>query len=131
MDDRYFIRKILIAIALGIGVGFFFKDYVFVLDILGNIFLRSMQMAIPLLVLGQVVQALGSLEKKDLSVLGMRTITVFGLSSLLAAYWGILFSLIFQPGKGVAIPQSGLDGVKEQTIDFAETAISFFPQWIP
>ncbi len=128
MDDRYFIRKILIAIALGIGVGFFFKDYVFVLDILGKIFLRSMQMAIPLLVLGQVVQALGSLEKKDLSVLGMRTITVFGLSSLLAAYWGILFSLIFQPGKGVAIPQSGLDGVKEQTIDFAETAISFFPQ---
>lgn len=128
MDDKYFIRKILIAIAIGIGVGFFFRDYVFMLDVLGKIFLRSMQMAIPLLVLGQVVQALGSLEKKDLSVLGMRTITVFGISSLLAAYWGILFSLIFQPGKGVAIPQSDLAGVKEQTIDFAETAISFFPQ---
>ena len=128
MDDKYFIRKILIAIAIGIGVGFFFRDYVFMLDVLGKIFLRSMQMAIPLLVLGQVVQALGSLEKKDLSVLGMRTFTVFGISSLLAAYWGILFSLIFQPGKGVAIPQSDLAGVKEQTIDFAETAISFFPQ---
>lgn len=128
MDDKYFIRKILIAIAIGIGVGFFFRDYVFMLDVFGKIFLRSMQMAIPLLVLGQVVQALGSLEKKDLSVLGMRTITVFGISSLLAAYWGILFSLIFQPGKGVAIPQSDLAGVKEQTIDFAETAISFFPQ---
>ena len=128
MDDKYFIRKILIAIAIGIGVGFFFRDYVFMLDVLGKIFLRSMQMAIPLLVLGQVVQALGSLEKKDLSVLGMRTITVFGISSLLAAYWGILFSLIFQPGKGVAIPQSDLSVVKDQTIYCAVTSISFFPQ---
>ncbi|WP_438832122.1 dicarboxylate/amino acid:cation symporter [Streptococcus pluranimalium] len=128
MNDKYFIRKILIAIVLGIGVGFFFKDYVFVLDVFGKIFLRAMQMAIPLLVLGQVVQALGSLEKKDLSALGMRTITVFGISSLFAAYWGILFAFVFQPGKGVALPQSGLEGIKEQSIDLTETVISFFPQ---
>ena len=85
-------------------------------------------MVIPLLVLGQVVQALGSLEKKDLSALGIRTIAIFGISSLLAAYWGILFTLIMQPGKSVTIPQSGLQAVEEQSIDLSETIISFFPQ---
>ena len=128
MDDKYFIRKILVAIVLGILIGFLFKEYVFILDVVGKVFLRTMQMVIPLLVLGQVVQALGSLEKKDLSALGIRTIAIFGISSLLAAYWGILFTLIMQPGKSVTIPQSGLQAVEEQSIDLSETIISFFPQ---
>ena len=128
MDDKYFIRKILVAIVLGILIGFLFKEYVFILDVVGKVFLRTMQMVIPLLVLGQVVQVLGSLEKKDLSALGIRTIAIFGISSLLAAYWGILFTLIMQPGKSVTIPQSGLQAVEEQSIDLSETIISFFPQ---
>lgn len=128
MDDKHFIRKILIAIVLGVLAGFLFKDYVSILDVVGKVFLRTMQMVIPLLVLGQVIQALGSLEKKDLSALGIRTITIFGISSLLAAYWGILFTLVMQPGKSVTIPQSGLETIEEQTIDLSETIISFFPQ---
>ncbi|CAM2754732.1 proton/sodium- glutamate symport protein [Streptococcus acidominimus] len=128
MDDKYFIRKILLAIVLGSCVGFFFKDYVFVLDILGQIFLRAMQMAIPLLVIGQVVQALGSLERKDLSSLGIKTITVFGISSVLAAYWGILFTIIFEPGKGITLSRNNLATVEAQTLDLSETLISFFPQ---
>lgn len=128
MDDKHFIRKILIAIALGVLAGFLFKDDVAVLDVVGKVFLRTMQMVIPLLVLGQVIQALGSLEKKDLSALGIRTIVIFGVSSLLAAYWGILFTLMMQPGKSVTIPQAGLETVEEQSINLAETIISFFPQ---
>lgn len=128
MDDKHFIRKILIAIALGILAGFLFKDDVAVLDVVGKVFLRTMQMVIPLLVLGQVIQALGSLEKKDLSALGIRTIVIFGVSSLLAAYWGILFTLMMQPGKSVTIPQAGLETVEEQSINLSETIISFFPQ---
>lgn len=128
MDDKHFIRKILIAIALGVLAGFLFKDDVAVLDVVGKVFLRTMQMVIPLLVLGQVIQALGSLEKKDLSALGIRTIVIFGASSLLAAYWGILFTLMMQPGKSVTIPQAGLETVEEQSINLSETIISFFPQ---
>lgn len=128
MDDKHFIRKILIAIALGVLAGFLFKDDVAVLDVVGKVFLRTMQMVIPLLVLGQVIQALGSLEKKDLSALGIRTIVIFGVSSLLAAYWGILFTLIMQPGKSVTIPQASLETVEEQSINLSETIISFFPQ---
>ncbi|MGT2811431.1 dicarboxylate/amino acid:cation symporter [Streptococcus minor] len=128
MDDKHFIRKILIAIALGVLAGFLFKDYVAVLDVVGKVFLSTMQMVIPLLVLGQVIQALGSLEKKDLSALGIRTIVIFGVSSLLAAYWGILFTLMMQPGKSVTIPQAGLETVEEQSINLSETIISFFPQ---
>lgn len=128
MDDKHFIRKILIAIALGVLAGFLFKDDVAVLDVVGKVFLRTMQMVIPLLVLGQVIQALGSLEKKDLSALGIRTIVIFGVSSLLAAYWGILFTLMMQPGKSVTIPQASLETVEEQSINLSETIISFFPQ---
>ncbi|RRD32467.1 dicarboxylate/amino acid:cation symporter [Streptococcus minor] len=128
MDDKHFIRKILIAIALGVLAGFLFKDDIAVLDVVGKVFLRTMQMVIPLLVLGQVIQALGSLEKKDLSALGIRTIVIFGVSSLLAAYWGILFTLMMQPGKSVTIPQASLETVEEQSINLSETIISFFPQ---
>ncbi|MFH0401416.1 dicarboxylate/amino acid:cation symporter [Streptococcus sp. A23] len=128
MKDQHFLRKIMIAIGLGIIAGFIFKDYLIVFETVGKIFLRAMQMAIPLLVAGQVVQALGALEKKDLSALGIKTIAVFGISSVLAAYWGILFALVFQPGKGVTVDNVTSDAIQEQTINISETLIEFVPQ---
>ncbi|HEM3635312.1 TPA: dicarboxylate/amino acid:cation symporter [Streptococcus suis] len=128
MKDQHFLRKIMIAIGLGIIAGFIFKDYLIIFETIGKIFLRAMQMAIPLLVAGQVVQALGALEKKDLSALGLKTIAVFGISSVLAAYWGILFALVFQPGKGVTVKNVVADAVQEQTINISETLIEFVPQ---
>ncbi|HEM3614526.1 TPA: dicarboxylate/amino acid:cation symporter [Streptococcus suis] len=128
MKDQHFLRKIMLAIGLGIIAGFIFKDYLIIFETIGKIFLRAMQMAIPLLVAGQVVQALGALEKKDLSALGLKTIAVFGISSVLAAYWGILFALVFQPGKGVTVKNVAADAVQEQTINISETLIEFVPQ---
>lgn len=128
MDDKYFIRKILIAILLGIIVGFIFRDYVYIFDVIGKIFLRLMQMVIPLLVLGQVAQAVGTFEKKDFSSLGFGTIVVFTISSLIAAYWGIMFGIILKPGTGVSMPNIGTESVKEQSINISETITSFFPK---
>ncbi|MBS4770692.1 dicarboxylate/amino acid:cation symporter [Carnobacteriaceae bacterium zg-ZUI240] len=128
MSDKYFIRKILIAILCGVIIGVIFKESASVLDVFGKTFLRAMQMGIPLLVLGQVVQALGTLDRKDLSAMGIKTIVIFGLSSLIAAYWGILFATVLQAGAGITVPQVSDSTIQAQTINLTETIVSFIPQ---
>lgn len=81
--------QIVIALILGIAFGYFFKDYVGYIDFLGQIFLRLIQMGIVFLILGQIVEAIGSLEIKQLGTIGLRTIIIFMVSSLLASAWGV------------------------------------------
>lgn len=83
--------QIVIAVALGIAVGMIFPAIAANLKIVGDLFLRLMQMAIPVLILGQIIQAVASIESKELTNLGGRTIFVFGCSSLLAATWALLW----------------------------------------
>lgn len=128
MNDKHFLKKILVGILLGILAGLIFKDNVVIFDTVGKLFLRAMQMVIPVLVAGQVIQALGLLDKEDLSSLGIKTILIFGVSSLLAAFWGIMFALIFQPGIGVVIKSNSIDTVQKQSINISETIINFIPK---
>lgn len=119
--------QIVIAVALGIAVGMIFPAIAANLKIVGDLFLRLMQMAIPVLILGQIIQAVASIESKELTNLGGRTIFVFGCSSLLAATWGIIMAVIFNAGSG-----TNLTGVKDVTIEakeisFSETFLGFVP----
>lgn len=64
MKKNAMIIQISLALALGILVGMFWPISASVLKPLGEVFLRLMQMAIPLLILGQIIQALGSIDLK-------------------------------------------------------------------
>lgn len=120
------ITQILIAVVLGLAFGLWMPELAHYLKIIGDIFLKLMQMAIPVLVLGQIIQAVGNIKPKELTSLGFRTIIVFGISSLLAACWGILMAILFNPGYGVKMTDSLTNEIKPQEISLSQTISDFF-----
>ncbi|MCC2751933.1 dicarboxylate/amino acid:cation symporter [Enterococcus gallinarum] len=121
------VTQIVIAVLLGIVFGLLFSQAGVHLKIVGDIFLRLMQMAIPVLILGQIIQAVGGIAPKELTRLGGKTIAVFGISSLLAAAWGVAMAVFFTPGKGIDFSQTAADTVQAQEISPSETLINFIP----
>lgn len=122
------ITKIMIAVILGLGFGLLFGDLSKSLKVFGDIFLRLIQMSIPLLVFGQIIEAVARLDPKEVSGLGIKTIIIFAASSILAAFWGITMALIFKPGSGVNIVglNTGVD-VAAQSISIKDALLGFFP----
>jgi Na+/H+-dicarboxylate symporter len=119
--------QIVIAVVIGILVGILVPSMAQHLKIVGDLFLRLMQMAIPVLILGQIIQAVASIESKELTNLGGRTIFVFGCSSLLAATWGILMAVVFNAGSGTDLSNVQETVIEAQEISFSETFLGFIP----
>lgn len=122
------VPQIMIAVVLGLIFGLLFGEFSKSLKVVGDIFLRLIQMSIPLLVFGQIIEAVARLNPKEVSGLGTKTIVIFAVSSILAAFWGILMALVFVPGSGVDI--EGLNTgvvVPEQSVSIQDTLLGFFP----
>ncbi|MEM5042208.1 dicarboxylate/amino acid:cation symporter [Enterococcus faecalis] len=128
MKKPSMITQIAIAVVVGILVGLLIPASGNYLKIVGDVFLRLMQMAIPILILGQIVQAVGSINPKELTSLGGRTIAVFGISSLAAALWGVLMVVIFNPGYGVKMTGFQDASIKAQEISITDTILNFVPK---
>lgn len=128
MKKPSMITQIAIAVVVGILVGLLIPASGNYLKIVGDVFLRLMQMAIPTLILGQIVQAVGSINPKELTSLGGRTIAVFGISSLAAALWGVLMAVIFNPGYGVKMTGFQDASIKAQEISITDTILNFVPK---
>ena len=125
MKKPSMITQIAFAVVVGILVGLLIPASGNYLKIVGDVFLRLMQMAIPILILGQIVQAVGSINPKELTSLGGRTIAVFGISSLAAALWGVLMAVIFNPGYGVKMTGFQDASIKAQEISITDTILNF------
>jgi len=93
--------QIMIAMVLGVVVGTLGKEKVEGIKLLGDIFLRLIQMAIIPLVMGQIIEAVGSLNPKELGKYGVKVIGIFLSSSFLAALFGIFIGLVLKPGVGI------------------------------
>nr|WP_244244579.1 dicarboxylate/amino acid:cation symporter [Marinilactibacillus kalidii] len=122
------LTKIVIAVFIGVGFGFLFPEISGSLKLVGDIFLRLIQMAIPVLILGQIIQAVGSIEFKELTSLGGKTIVVFLVTSLLAAVWGIIVALVFDPGSGITLEAGKGAAIEAQELSITETVLGFFPK---
>ena len=59
------ITQIVIAVVLGVAFGLLLPKIGIELKIIGDAFLRLMQMAIPVLILGQIIQAVRGLTLKN------------------------------------------------------------------
>ena len=128
MKKPSMITQIAIAVVVGILVGLLIPASGNYLKIVGDVFLRLMQMAIPILIVGQIVQAVGSINPKELTSLGGRTIAVFGISSLAAALWGVLMAVTFNPGYGVKMTGFQDASIKAQEISITDTILNFVPK---
>lgn len=118
--------QILIATALGIVLGIIFGERLQPVRLVGDIFLRLIQMNIVLLVLGHVVEAVGGINPRALGKLGIKTFSIFIASSLCAASWGVFMGTFFQPGRGTDLgSMAGAEAASAQTMSVTDTILGF------
>lgn len=120
--------QVMIAMVLGVVVGTLSGGKIEGIKLLGDIFLRLIQMSIILLVMGQIIEAVGSLNPKELGKQGVKIIAIFLGTSLLAASIGIFMGAIFKPGVGMDL--SALTNevkIDKSTIgSISDTVLGFF-----
>ncbi|WP_334329991.1 dicarboxylate/amino acid:cation symporter [Companilactobacillus sp. HBUAS59699] len=120
--------QILIAMILGIIIGLTFKSFSSNLKIVGDIFIKLIQMGIILLVMGQVIEAVGNIDLGQFGRMIRQTVIVFFTSSILAALWGAIMVIIFKPGLGISLKGLSNSGIKAgQSMSFSKVISDFFP----
>ncbi len=122
-----FTAQMLLATVLGIAAGLIFKEKVASVKFIGDLFLRLVSMCVVPLIMGQIIEAVGTPDPKDLGRVGGKAIAVFAISSLLAALFGALFAVIFKPGAGIVVPASAELSIEVPDTDIVQTLIGFIP----
>ncbi len=127
-------KRISITAQIGIGMiggallGLAFGPKIAGIQLLGNIFLRLIQMAVVLLIFGAVIEALGSLKSDQLGRLGGKTAMWFLITTLIAAVLGLGIGYAVNPGSGIKLASVSTSGtVAKATTNFSQTVLDFFP----
>ena len=119
-------HQMLIATAVGILLGVLFGDQVQHVRIIGDIFLRLLQMSVMVLILGHIIEAV-AINPNDLAKLGVKVISSFLILAVLAATWGWFMGTVFNPGGGVDMAALGVaDVTAPEVLSPADTFMTFF-----
>ena len=121
-------NQIIVGMILGIIAGLIGGKTITPVEVVGNIFLRLIQMSVVVLIMGAVIEAVGRLEVSELGKLGLKILLIFGISTLIAAAIGCIFGIFLQPGKGVLVEtdiNTAAFAAKETSIQ--DMLLSFFP----
>lgn len=97
-------KKIFIGLCLGLVVGLLFKDVALMLKPIGTLFINMIKMLIVPLVFVTLVTGITSME--DLSKMrriGMKTFSIYLVTTAIAVAIGLAFGILFEPGAGVAL----------------------------
>jgi Na+/H+-dicarboxylate symporter len=119
----FIMASMVLGVIFGLVTG---RDFA-VLDLIGQIFLRLIQMSIILLVMGQIIEAIGGIKPSEAGKIGGKTVAIFGISTLLAAGFGLVMALFFRPGSGIDIAE--IDATAEVTAQdqsVYDTILGFF-----
>lgn len=122
--------QIIVMTVLGIIFGALFGQSLSFLDVIGKIFLRLIQMSIVILIMGQIIEAVGNLNPKGLGKIGLKTFGLFISSSLIAAIIGITAGVAFNPGSGVDTSLLDVSGEAIEAVStgsIPELILDFFP----
>src|SRR6185295_5619749 len=102
--------QVLIAIAIGILVGYFFPDTGKAMKPLGDGFIALIKMMIAPVIFCTVVHGIGSMQDlKKVGRIGVKTLFYFEAVSTLALAIGLLVGRTLQPGAGFNIDPTTLD----------------------
>ena len=120
--------QILIATVAGIVFGSLVGPWAANLAFIGNIFLRSIQMSVVLLVMTAVAGAVGSGDGQDVGKMGFHTFKWIIIFTIISAGLGVILSMVMKPGVGIDISQAA--GVAKQSVKSAslqDTILNFVP----
>jgi Na+/H+-dicarboxylate symporter len=113
------VKGIAIAAILGLVAGLIFGEKMEPFQVIGNLFLRIMQMPILLLIMTAVMLAVGELRPKELGRIGGKTLMLFVASTVMAAVFGLITASILKPGVGLDV--TGFANM-QQVVEVPETA---------
>src|SRR5207253_2399878 len=102
--------QVLIAIALGVAIGYYFPDTGKAMKPLGDGFISLIKMMIAPVIFCTVVHGIGSMsDLKKVGRVGVKTLFYFETVSTIALALGLLVGKLLEPGKGFDIDPATLD----------------------
>ena len=119
--------RIVLGSIIGLILGFILKENAGSLAFLGDIFLRSVKMCVPLLIFCSIVEATASLPLHELKNIGFKTLGVFFVTTSLASVLTVLAVKVFPPVLTIAPPATGAYETTIPDTSFAATIVSFIP----
>jgi len=100
--------QILIALALAVGFGYYFPEKAEYISWMGVTFLRGLNMVVVPLIFSSIVSGVSSIGGgSNLGRLGLKTLSFYVVTSLLAILTGLFLVNIMQPGVGANLGKSG------------------------
>ncbi|MGY5340302.1 dicarboxylate/amino acid:cation symporter [Levilactobacillus spicheri] len=118
--------QIMLGMVGGILIGLLFGPQIAGIKILGDIFLRLIQMTVVLLIFGAVIEAIAGLESQALGKLGLKTALWFLITTVIAAVIGLVMG---RSGAGITLATVQHQAATVKTSpDLTTTILNFFPQ---
>lgn len=121
--------QIIIGMVIGVILGVIFGTKIAGIKIIGDIFLRLIQMAVIPLVFCTVVAAIGKLPLQQLGRLGLKTAAWFTGTTFVAALVGLLLGWWLMPGVGIHLklhPEL-VAKLTSQSLSTSNMVLGFFP----
>lgn len=119
--------QIFLAMVLGIIAGLIIPNVMVSVKFIGDIFLRLIQMTVVVLVMGSVIEAVGSLKRKEIGALGGKAFIGFACTTLIAGTVGIIGANIVQPGSGINFTGELTTEITGSDQTLTEIITNFFP----
>lgn len=120
-------KRILLALVLGVIVGAIWGEGAQSIRWMGDVFIRLIQMVVVPLVFITIVSGLVAMgDPQKLGSLGIKTLAVYMLTTLMAISVGLLIAFLVQPGEGVDI-SGATPGVVNEPMPLSERLISIIP----
>jgi aerobic C4-dicarboxylate transport protein len=107
---RSLFGQVLLALAVGVVVGFVWPEFGVKLKPLGDAFIKLIKMIIPVLVFCVVVHGIaGAGDLRRVGRVGVKALVYFEVVTTVALALGLLLAFVFQPGVGMNVDPKALD----------------------
>ncbi|MBM89121.1 MAG: dicarboxylate/amino acid:cation symporter [Gammaproteobacteria bacterium] len=121
-------KRILGAMILGVIVGVMFGDGVASIAWIGDLFIRLIRMVVVPLVFVTLVSGVISMgDPSKLGSLGVRTLALYMVTTLVAITIGLTLAAVLQPGVGVDLPAVAPSAVQE-AVPLGERLMDIVPE---
>lgn len=118
---------IFLAMILGMVAGHFFKDFMVSTKFIGDIFLRLIQMSVVVLIMGSVIESIGSLKIKELQRIGGKAFICFATTTIFATLVGVFLANIIKPGIGINFTSNLSTDISGSKDTIGTIITNFFP----
>ena len=117
-------QQIFLGMALGILSGILFKENTKYIKPLGDIFISMIKMIVVPLIFFSIVSAITSMEQShSLGRIGLKTISIYILTTIIAVTIGLVLANVFNPAEG--LENTDIFGYKATTaVDTSDISIS-------